>query len=134
MLFGAFLRAYFICLVSTLSLYIIVDLFTNIDDFFQSGRTTFQVVQHVVTYYGYRSVQYYDRLCEALSLLAAMFTVAWAQRNNELIPVLSAGVSTHRFLRPVFVGAALMLGIGVANQEFLIPAIAPQLVTDRDDP
>lgn len=134
MLFVSFLRAYFICLVSTLSLYIIVDLFTNIDDFFQSGRTTTQVAKHIATFYGYRSVQYYDRLCEAISLLAAMFTVAWSQRNNELIPMLSAGVSTHRFLRPIFAGAALMLGIGVLNQELVIPRIAPTLVTDRDDP
>jgi lipopolysaccharide export system permease protein len=134
MMFVSFLRAYFICLVSTLSLYIIVDLFTNIDDFFQSGRTTIEVVAHILTYYGYRSVQYYDRLCEALSLLAAMFTVAWSQRNNELIPMLSAGVSTHRFLRPVFLGAALMLGLGVVNQEFVIPNIAQALITDRDDP
>ena len=134
MLFVAFLRAYVICLVSTLSLYIIVDLFTNIDDFFQAGRTSLQVAGHILTYYGYRSVQYYDRLCEAISLLAAMFTVAWTQRNNELIPVLSAGVSTHRFLRPIFVGAALMLGLGMINQELVIPQIAPALVTDRDDP
>jgi lipopolysaccharide export system permease protein len=134
MLFVAFLRAYAICLVSTLSLYIIVDLFTNIDDFFQSGRTSLQVASHILTYYGYRSVQYYDRLCEAISLLAAMFTVAWTQRNNELIPVLSAGVSTHRFLRPIFFGAALMLALGMVNQEFVIPEIAPALVTDRDDP
>jgi len=134
MLFVAFLRAYAICLVSTLSLYIIVDLFTNIDDFFLSGRTSLQVAGHIISYYGYRSVQYYDRLCEAISLLAAMFTVAWTQRNNELIPMLSAGVSTHRFLRPVLAGAALMLAIGMLNQEFLIPEIAPALVTDRDDP
>jgi lipopolysaccharide export system permease protein len=146
MLFGAFLRAYLICLVSTLSLYIIVDLFTNIDDFFSTPqaltaqgqpptpRSAIDIASHIISYYGYRSVQYYDRLCEAISLLAAMFTVAWTQRNNELIPMLSAGVSTHRFLRPIFFGAAVMLGIGVVNQEFLIPEIAPALVTDRDDP
>jgi lipopolysaccharide export system permease protein len=134
MLFASFLRAYFICLVSTLSLYVVVDLFTNIDDFFQSGRSTVEIATHVLTYYGYRSVQYYDRLCEALALLAAMFTVAWSQRNNELIPMLSAGVSTHRFLRPVFIGSALMLAIGMANQEFVIPAIAAELITDREDP
>lgn len=133
MLFAAFLRAYLICLVSTLSLYIIVDLFTNIDDFFQPGKSSLQVGSHILTYYGYRSVQYYDRLCEAISLLAAMFTVAWTQRNNELIPVLSAGVSTHRMLRPIFVGAALMLAIGMVNQELVIPRIAPALVIDRDD-
>jgi lipopolysaccharide export system permease protein len=134
MLFVSFLRAYLIVLVSTLSLYVIVDLFTNIDDFFQQGKSGFEIARHILTYYGYRTIQYYDRLCEALSLLAAMFTVAWTQRNNELIPMLSAGVSTHRFLRPVFFGAAFMLLLGVFNQEFLIPAIAPALVTDRDDP
>jgi lipopolysaccharide export system permease protein len=139
MMFASFLRAYLICLVSTLSLYVVVDLFTNIDDFFSSPpgqppRNGFEIASHILSYYGYRSVQYYDRLCEALALLAAMFTVAWSQRNNELIPMLSAGVSTHRFLRPVIVGAALMLAIGMVNQEFVIPAIAPALITDRDDP
>ncbi|HKA07370.1 MAG TPA: LptF/LptG family permease [Gemmataceae bacterium] len=134
MLFVSFLRAYVICLVSTLSLYIVVDLFTNIDDFFQPGKNGLEIAKHILSYYGYRTIQYYDRLCEALSLLAAMFTVAWSQRNNEIIPMLSAGVSTHRFLRPVLVGAILMLTLGVLNQEFLIPYIAPALVTDRDDP
>ncbi|MBO0696933.1 MAG: LptF/LptG family permease [Zavarzinella sp.] len=133
MLFAAFLRAYVICLVSTLSLYIIVDLFTNIDDFFGTNRPAIQIAEHILSYYGYRSVQYYDRLCEALSLLAAMFTVAWSQRNNEIIPILSAGVSTHRFLRPILFGALLMLAVGVLNQELVIPRIAPALVTDRDD-
>jgi len=134
MLFGAFVRAYLICLVSTLSLYIVVDLFTNIDDFFQQGRGGLETVVQILTYYGYRTIQYYDRLCEAISLLAAMFTVAWTQRNNELIPMLSAGVSTQRFLRPILLGAAMMLGIGLLNQEFVIPRIAHTLVTDRGDP
>ncbi|HVK10014.1 MAG TPA: LptF/LptG family permease [Gemmataceae bacterium] len=134
MLFAAFIRAYLICLTSTLSLYVIVDLFTNIDDFFQEGRRVTEVLGHILSYYGYRSVQYYDRLCEALALLAAMFTVAWTQRSNELIPMLSAGVSVHRFLRPIFLGAALMLVVGVLNQEFLIPRISPMLMTERDDP
>jgi lipopolysaccharide export system permease protein len=134
MLFSAFIRAYAICMVATLSLYIIVDLFTNIDDFFQHGKNGFEIAIHILTYYGYRTIQYYDRLSEALSLLAAMFTVAWTQRNNELIPMLSAGVSTHRFLKPILVGAFLMQIVGVANQEYLIPYIAPALVTDRNDP
>jgi lipopolysaccharide export system permease protein len=134
MLFVAFIRAYMICLISTLSLYVVVDLFTNIDDFFQQGRSGIDIALQILTYYGYRTIQYYDRLCEALCLLAAMFTVAWSQRSNEIIPILSAGVSTHRFLRPIFFGAALMLALGIINQELVVPRIAPALVTDRDDP
>lgn len=134
MMFASFLRAYFICLVSTLSLYIVVDLFTNIDDFFRADRTTTQVISHILTYYGIRAIQYYDRLCEAISLLAAMFTVAWTQRSNELIPMLSAGVSIHRVLRPIFIGAAMMLAVGLVNQEWVIPQLGNYLASDRDDP
>lgn len=133
MLFAAFIRSYFICLSSMMSLYVVVDLFTNIDDFFQPNRRLLDVLEHIGTYYGYRMLQFYDRLCEAISLLAGMFTIALIQKNNELIPVLSAGVSTHRLIRPILCGAILMLGLGLMNQEFVIPRIATALITDRED-
>lgn len=134
MLFFSFLRAYFICLMSTLSLYIIVDLFTNIDAYAVKANGTLDIVKNILNFYGHHMFQYYDRLCEAIALLAAMFTVAWMQRNNELLPVLSAGVSTHRILRPILLGSLLMLAIGVANQELIIPRIAKTLMSDREDP
>ena len=101
MLFLSFLRAYFIVLTSTLSLYIVIDLFTNIDDFLSASPQFVEVAKYIVSYYAIRVLQYFDRLCETLSLLAAMFTVAGLQRNNELMPILSAGVSTRRVLRPI---------------------------------
>ena len=134
MLFVSFVRAYLICLSSTLSLYIIVDMFTNLDDFAAKANGFLGVLWNIWNYYSYRILQYYDRLCEAIALLAAMFTIAWLQRNNELLPMLSAGVSTHRVLRPIFLGSATALALGVLNQELLIPEIASVLLTDRDDP
>ena len=134
MLFASFLRAFFICLTSTLSLYIIVELFTHIDDFGTKTSTFADILLNILNYYGYRTLQYYDRLCEAIALLAAMFTVAWMQRNNELLPILSAGVSTHRIIRPILFGALLVLGVGVVNQELIIPKISSVLMVERDDP
>src|SRR5262249_18706493 len=89
---------------------------------------------HIATYYGYQVSLIFDKMCEAIMLLAAMFTVAWMQRSNELLPLLSAGVSTHRVVRPVLFSACAMLGLTVANQEFVIPRIANFLLNDRDDP
>jgi lipopolysaccharide export system permease protein len=63
-----------------------------------------------------------------------MFTVAWMQRNNELLPQLSAGISTHRVVRPALLGCLLTLAVGPVNQEFVIPRIADELTTPRDDP
>jgi len=134
MLFLTFLRAYAICLISTLSLYVIVDLFTHLDDFAVKANGVIDIIGNILNYYGYRSIQYYDRLCEAIALLAAMFSVAWMQRSNELLPCLSAGVSTHRVIRPIIFGCMLMLGLGIANQELVIPRISKILMTERDDP
>jgi len=129
----AYVRSFFLCMISLLSLYIVIDLFTNLEAFFPKELSIWQGMANVGTYYFYRSVQVFDRLCEAMVLLAGMFTVAWMQRNNELLPLLSAGVPTRRVLRPVLIGAVLVMGAGVANQELLIPRIAPQLMMERTD-
>src|SRR5262245_47538064 len=115
----SYLKAYLICLLSLLSLYIVVDLFTNIEDFAQNQKNVLGVLKQIGTYYGYKVTQIFDRLSEAIALLAAMFTVAWMQRNNELIPLLSAGVSTQRVVRPVLISACAMLVLTVLNQELL---------------
>src|SRR5271170_5840403 len=119
-LFWSYVKAYIICLISVISLYIVIDLFTNIEDFVQD-RNFLLFVQHITVYYAYRSTQIFDRVSEAIALLAAMFTVAWVQRNNELLPLLSAGVSTQRVVRPVLLSGCAMLGLTSANQEMLIP-------------
>jgi lipopolysaccharide export system permease protein len=134
LLFATYLKAYLIVLVSLLSLYVVLDLFTNLEDFAQHGGGQWAVLRHIGTFYGYRVLQYFDRLGEAITLLAAMFTVAWVQRNNELLPLLSAGVPTRRAICPVLCGAGLMLGLAAANQECVIPQIADALLADRDDP
>src|SRR5580704_11728324 len=120
-LFVAFLKAYLLCLVSLLSLYVIIDLFTKLDEFAEQVHGLWPLVQHIAEYYGYQVIRIFDQLCEAIVLLAAMFTVAWVQRNNELLPLLSAGVPTRRMLYPILTGATLMIGVGMVNQELVIP-------------
>ncbi len=129
-----YVKSYLVCLVSLISLYIVVDLFTNIDDFTEHHHGLAPVLKHIATYYGFKIARIFDLLCEAIVLLAAMFTVAWMQRSNELIPLLSAGVSTHRVVRPVLLSACAMLGLAVLNQELVIPRIGNFLLNPREDP
>jgi lipopolysaccharide export system permease protein len=133
-LFVAYVKAYLLCLVSLLSLYVVIDLFTKLDDMTQHVRGLTAVLRYLGTYYGYQVIRIFDQLCEAIVLLAAMFTVAWVQRNNELLPLLSAGVPTRRVFRPVLVGAALTVGLGIVNQEVVIPRAANGLLAERGDP
>src|SRR5262245_42509367 len=108
-----FFKSYVICLVSLLSLYIVVDLFTNLEDFAEKNTSVAGTLRHIGTYYGLKVTQIFDRLCEAIVLMAAAFTVAWTQRNNELIPLLAAGVSAQRVVRPILIGAFAMLFVSV---------------------
>src|SRR5438552_172187 len=101
LLIRSFIKSYVICLVSLLTMYIVVDLFTNLDDFTDQHESLDAVLWHIRMYYGYKVTQIFDRLSEVITLLAAMFTVALIQRNNELLPLLSAGVPTRRIVFPV---------------------------------
>lgn len=132
-LFAAYLRSYAIVFTSLLSLYVIIDLFTHLDDFASRGQLL-QVLEHIGKYYSIRIAQIFDRLSEAIAVIAAIFTVSWMQRSNELLPQLSAGVSTQRVVRPVVLGAAMMLALGPLNQELVIPQVADELQVPRDDP
>ncbi len=128
----SYVKAYLICLVSMMGLFIVVDLFTNLDNFTEGKDSLNEVLNHILMYYGMKTTQIFDRLCEAIVLLAAMFTVALLQRNNELLPMLSAGVSTRRVVRPVLLAAFLMLGMSTLNQEFVLPNIDSYMAESRD--
>ncbi len=134
LLIKGYFKAYAVCLISLLSLYIVIDLFMNLDEFTSKHQTLSAVLRHIGSYYGYRTPKFFDQLCEPIVLLSAMFTVALMQRSNELIPLLSAGVSTRRVVLPVLLSAWMMLSLTVANCELVIPRIATQLSLERDDP
>ncbi len=133
-MFFSYVRSYLVCMVSLLGLFIVVDLFMNLDDFMHATNDIPSMIQYVATYYAYNTLKVFDRISEAIILLSAMFTVGMMQRNNELLPLLSAGVSARRVVAPVLTGALCMLGLSVLNQELLLPRVDPFLVEMRGDP
>src|SRR5262249_8654656 len=101
------------------------------DDFAHQGGLA-ATLKHIGLYYGRQVTLIFDRLSEVIALLAAMFTVAWVQRNNELLPLLSAGISTRRGVRPVLGCACALVCINLLNQELLIPRLG--IPVAKDDP
>lgn len=130
----SYLKAYVFCLISLMGLFIVVDLFMNLEDFTAGRKDLGAVARYIGMYYWYKSFQIFDRLCESVILLAGMFTVAWMQRNNELLPLLSAGVSTRRVVQPVLLCAGAMMGLAVANQEFGMPHVDNFMLENRQNP
>jgi lipopolysaccharide export system permease protein len=130
----SYVKSYVICLISLLGLYIIVDLFMNVSDFAHANDGLGEFLLHIGKYYAARSTTIFDRLSEMIVLLAAMFTIAWVQRNNELLPQLSAGVSTQRVVLPVLFAACAMITLATLNQELVIPQLGSLLTMQREDP
>jgi lipopolysaccharide export system permease protein len=129
-----YFKAYVFCLVSLMGLFVVVDLFMNLEDFTSNKSDFADVAKFIGVFYGYKSFQIFDRLCESVILLAGMFTVAWMQRNNELVPLLSAGVSTRRVVQPVLICAGAMMGLAAINQEFGLPSIDSFMLENRKNP
>jgi lipopolysaccharide export system permease protein len=65
--------------------------------------------------------------------MAAIFTVTWMQKNNELLAMLAAGISTQRVIRPVLISALAVSSLGIVNQELIMPRFAEELQRPPDD-
>lgn len=131
--YWAFTKAYVVCFVSFVGLYIVIDAFSNFDEFLNVTRETTQLFKVIGRFYLVRSTAIYDRLCGVISMMAAVFTVTWMQRDNELIAMLAAGVSTQRIIRPVLISAVVVNLLAVANQEYIIPRFADELQKSHGD-
>jgi lipopolysaccharide export system permease protein len=131
--YRAFLKAYIICFIALVGLYIVIDAFTKLDEFTEVTEGTVELLRYMGWYYGIRVCLFFDQLCGVMTMMAAIFTVTWMQRNNELLAMLSAGISTHRVIRPVLVAAVMVSLIAVANQEYVLPQLGEELLKEPDD-
>ncbi len=130
-----FLKLALVSFVCLTALYIVGDAMERLDDFMQGTRATGRSLGELVGwYYGYRLVYIFDRLSGMVVVIAVTFTIAGLQRHNELAPLLSAGVPLRRIGRPLAVGAVLVLGLSVANREWLMPRFALELENPASDP
>jgi lipopolysaccharide export system permease protein len=129
----SFVVAYLICFVSMVGLYVIIDLFTNVDEFLEDHPTTWVFVRKVGKYYGIHSFHYFDKLSPIITMIAAMTTLASLHRHNEIVALLSSGIPTMRALGPILVGVVLVIGLGVGNREFVLPAHSERLQRLHED-
>lgn len=121
-----FLLAYFVCLLCLISMYVVIDAFTRIDDFLESasGGSVFQLL---AIYYGTRLPWLFQRLGSVLLVLASLFTLVWLEARNELVALRAAGISTWRIIRPVLLANVFFLALGLGNREWVQPPLGPYL-------
>jgi lipopolysaccharide export system permease protein len=121
---------WFICIIG---IFIVFDLFTHLDTLVQKGKEQNNVAKILVTYYLFKSVPIALVLCSFLGLFSAMTTMAMLMRNNELIPIQAAGVSTLRIIRPLIFAVIFVTFISTVFREIVLPHYLDELVMEAND-
>lgn len=118
-LIGRFLKAYLLLTFSAGLLFLIIDLFTNLDSLLRRG-----LLEALVQRYGTMLPELYFMLSPHLILLSGLWVVVALLRANELVPLLAVGYSTRRLALPMIVTAALLAVVSWADRELLLPSLA----------
>jgi lipopolysaccharide export system permease protein len=131
--YWAYFKSYAVCFTALVGLYIVIDAFSNFDEFSKRAEGVVEMFSIMGRFYLIHMTQFYDRLCGVIGMMAAIFTVTWMQKNNELLAMLAAGISTQRVIRPVWISALMVSGLAVVNQEFIMPPLGEELQKSHDD-
>lgn len=122
-----YLQVYGITFSALFGLYVVIDAFTNIDDFLDRDGGTVALLSLIGRHYLIRVSMFLNMIGSTIGLLAALTSFALVHRYGELSPILSAGVPTSRLLRPVLVGVMITNLLCSANEELILPQIATEL-------
>ncbi|MCA9002735.1 MAG: LptF/LptG family permease, partial [Planctomycetes bacterium] len=124
-----FVGSYGTALFLLLGLFLIMDMASNLDDYLQAGTDgTSPGMGLVARYYLLKLPFLFLEVAPFITLLAGMFTVNRLLKKNEVTPVLSAGISVHRLLVPVF-----FCGLVLAGVMFLVREVAVSALADKRD-
>lgn len=128
-----FLIGYIISFSVLIGLMVIVDLFSNLDEFAEhKDMGLIAVLGNMASFYGLHSLVYFRDMAGFITFFAAVFSITKMVRNNELVAVMASGVSLKRIIMPIMVLSMFFTGLMVIDQEFVIPPLADKLVRSQD--
>ncbi len=129
-----FLVGYVIAFAVLIGLRVIIDLFVNLDEFTEHADLgTLAVIRNIFVFYGLNATVYFRDFAGMITVVAAAFSLGKMVRNNELIAMMSSGVSLKRVISPIIILALMLTGLLVIDQELVIPTLADKLVREQDD-
>lgn len=123
-----YFKVFLVCFVSLTGLYVIVEVFNNLEEFLELGREGDGLVSVLTDYFVARAFSFFDKTSFLIALMAAIFTVGWLQKTNEMTSITAAGVPQWRVIKPVIAASILVSLLATVNREFAIPMYRSQLV------
>jgi lipopolysaccharide export system permease protein len=112
-----FLQAYFYCIAGFISIWFIFDVSDNISTFLDQRISRLLILKYYLT----QVPQILVVLLPVALLLALLFSLGRLSRSNEIVSMLTAGVSLPRILRPLLIIALLTTAASTALNYSLAP-------------
>jgi len=112
-----FLRVLGLCLATFIALYLIVDLFSRIEDIISQGVRPGIVAQYFIC--GLPGIMY--KLCPLAVLLSTFITLGLFVRNHEIVALKAHGISLYRVLNVFILISAGICGVALLMQQYIIP-------------
>ncbi len=112
-----FLQVYLYCIAGFISIWLIFDISDNISSFIEEHIGLRLVAQ----YYATQVPQIFIILLPVSLLLALLFTLGRMSRANEIVSMLTAGISLPRVLFPLIGIGLLTVGVSMALNYSLAP-------------
>lgn len=129
-----FCQVLLICFCSLVGLYAVIDALGHLDEFTrhaeQSGTS---ILAAVGRFYAVHSLGLFDRTSGILAMMAAMFTMAWFKRNNELTAVTAAGIRQLRAAMPLLIAGGAIGVLAAASREIVLPMVRSELLRSTND-
>jgi lipopolysaccharide export LptBFGC system permease protein LptF len=133
-LIRTFLGSYIILLLVGIALYVFSDVIVNLDEYTgEPNATALSALLKIADYHGYKLPLYFYQLGGVMMAVAASFTCAMLLRNNELTPLVAAGVPLQRLAVPILLCAVGLAAVWVVNSEVVMPALATQIAREYGD-
>ena len=122
-----FLRTFLVCFLSFTGLYVVIHLFSNLDEL-SALSTESSWGELMLAFYGPRVAEMFGKTAPVLALVAGIFSISMLQRNRELTAIEAGGITKLRALRSIIFAGLVIVALTVANRELLIPNFKDKLV------
>lgn len=126
-LIRTFLAPFCLCLVLMVGLFVLIDLFENLDHFLGLGDFS-RTGQLLLEYYALKSVSFLPQLFPFVTLMAGVLALTRLEKHQELTAIRAAGVSLHRTVVSLLICALSVSLVEWIVQEAVIPRLGVRLM------
>ena len=113
-----FLGTFFFIFILLMSISMVFDIAEKLTEFLDRDASWYDIFtvyySNFIIYYGFQFVY-------MINFISVIWFTSKMAQNTEIIPILSAGVSFNRFLRPYFISATLLVLLTIIMYNFVLP-------------